>query len=244
MTNDSTGSSGAAATRTSTKGLAVRGVRVDLGGRTVLDGVDLDVHHGERVVLVGRSGSGKSTLLRVLAGFQEVAAGTVELDAEALVANGRHVVRPERRSVGLVFQGGGLWPHMSVAKTLDFALHHAGVPKGERAARSKELLDQVELAGYEERMPATLSGGEAQRLSLARALSTRPRLLLLDGPLGPLDAELRAALLTMLDDLRHAYGFAALHVTHDPDEVRGERTRLVRLVDGRIEEAGGGATTT
>lgn len=219
------------------KGLTVRGVRVELGGRAVLDGVDLDVRDGERVVLVGRSGSGKSTLLRVLAGFQEVSAGSVELDGEGLVVDGRHAVRPERRSVGLVFQGGGLWPHMSVAKTLDFALHHAGVPRGERGARSRELLDQVELAGYEARMPATLSGGEAQRLSLARALSTRPRLLLLDEPLGPLDAELRDSLLTMLDELRHTYGFAALHVTHDPDEVRGERTRLVRLADGKTVDA-------
>lgn len=219
------------------KGLSVRGVRVELGGRAVLDGADLDVGHGERVVLVGRSGSGKSTLLRVLAGFQEVAAGSVELDGEALVVDGRHAVRPERRSVGLVFQGGGLWPHMNVAKTLDFALRHAGVPKAERPARAKQLLEQVELSGYEERSPATLSGGEAQRLSLARALSTNPRLLLLDEPLGPLDAELRDALLTMLDGLRHTLGFGALHVTHDPQEVRGERTRLVRLVDGRIEDA-------
>lgn len=217
-------------------GLRVRGVTVELGGRRVLDGVDLEVHHGERVVLVGRSGSGKSTLLRVVAGFQSVGAGDVELDGETLVHDGRQVVRPERRSVGLLFQGGGLWPHMNVERTLRFALRSAGVPKPERPGRIAELLEQVELTGYEKRMPSTLSGGEAQRLGLARALSTRPRLLLLDEPLGPLDAELRASLLSMLDGLRHTYGFAALHVTHDPDEARGERTRLVRLVDGKLVE--------
>lgn len=219
-------------------GLRVRGLRVSLGGTRILDGLDLDVRDGERVVLVGRSGSGKSTLLRVIAGFQRVESGDVRLDGETLVHAGRQVVRPERRSVGLLFQGGGLWPHMNVERTLAFALRSAGVPKPERRARIAELLEQVELAGYEARTPGTLSGGEAQRLGLARALSTRPRLLLLDEPLGPLDADLRASLLEMLDGLRHAYGFAALHVTHDPAEARGERTRLVRLKAGKLAGTG------
>ncbi|QDU85149.1 Sulfate/thiosulfate import ATP-binding protein CysA [Planctomycetes bacterium Pla163] len=218
-------------------GLRVEGLRVVLGERAVLDGLDLEIELGERVVLVGRSGSGKSTLLRVLAGFQAADAGDVHLCGTALVANGRHLVPPQARPVGSLFQGGGLWPHMTVRRTLDFALKHRGVPRSERPARVRELVERVELVGYEDRLPGTLSGGEAQRLGLARALSTQPRLLLLDEPLGPLDAELRESLSTMLDRLRDEYGFAALHVTHDPGEARGSRTRTVRLVDGVLVDA-------
>lgn len=216
------------------EGLRVEGLRVVLGERAVLDGLDLRIELGERVVLVGRSGSGKSTLLRVLAGFQAADTGDVHLCGAALVVNGRHLVPPQKRPVGSLFQGGGLWPHMTVRRTLEFALRHRGVPRSERKARVQELVEMVELVGYEDRLPGTLSGGEAQRLGLARALSTRPRLLLLDEPLGPLDAELRESLLSMLDRLRDDLGFAALHVTHDPGEARGPRTRTVRLVDGAL----------
>lgn len=214
--------------------LVVRGLTVVLGERPVLDGVDLDVAAGERLVLVGRSGCGKSTLLRALAGFQGLDGGSIELDGEVLARDGRQIVAPEKRSIGSLFQGGGLWPHMSVRGTLEFALGACGVPRRERRTRAAELLARVRLVGLDERLPATLSGGEAQRLSLARALVRRPRLLLLDEPLGPLDAELRGELLAELDALQAEFGFAAVHVTHDPIEARGSHTRTVRLNAGRL----------
>jgi len=212
----------------------VRGLVVELAGRRVLDGVDLDVFAGERLVLLGRSGSGKSTLLRAVAGFERPSAGSIELSGVTLCDGGRQRVPPERRDIGALFQGGGLWPHMRVRRTLEFALGCVGVPRRERAARAGELLALVRLVGLDERLPATLSGGEAQRLALARALVRSPRLVLLDEPLGPLDAELRGELLDELDALQQRLGFAAVHVTHDAVEARGAHTRTVRLIDGRL----------
>jgi ABC-type sulfate/molybdate transport systems ATPase subunit len=123
---------------------------------------------------------------------------------------------------------------MSVRDTLAFVLKCRGVARGERTARIAELLDIVELAGFDARMPATLSGGEAQRLSLARALAMEPRLLLLDEPLGPLDAELRGSLIGRLDDVHRRLRLTTLHVTHDPGEVAGIATRVLRMDEGRL----------
>jgi iron(III) transport system ATP-binding protein len=216
-----------------TPALRVRGLEVRFGGAPVLGPLDLDLDAGEHLLLVGRSGSGKTTLLRAIAGLVAPTAGTVELAGARASAPGRVLVRPERRGVGLVFQGGALWPHLSVADTLRFVLRARKVPAAGRAKRVGELLDQVELAGYEGRMPGTLSGGEAQRLALARALASEPALLLLDEPLGPLDAELRSALLSSLAELQRRLGFTAVHVTHDPGEARALATRVLRLERGQ-----------
>jgi ABC-type sulfate/molybdate transport systems ATPase subunit len=217
--------------------VAVSGLEVRAGQARLLGPLDLAVQQGEHVVLAGPSGSGKTTLLRALAGLVAPSAGTIELFGARASSPGRVDVRPERRGVGLLFQGGALWPHMSVARTLSFALRCAGVPRSERAARARELLARVELVGFDERLPATLSGGEAQRLALARALACGPRLLLLDEPLGPLDAELRGSLLATLGALHRELGWTTIHVTHDPAEAARVATRTIRLAGGRVAPA-------
>ena len=140
-----------------------------------------------------------------------------------------------KRGIGYLFQGAALWPTRRVAGQIDFALGSAGVPRGQRTQQIAELLAEVELPGFEKRRIGTLSGGEAQRVALARALAVRPKLLLLDEPLGPLDADLRGALLDRLDLLRRERGFAVLHVTHDPAEAARVADRVVRLIDGQLE---------
>ena len=208
-----------------------------------LDGVDvlatpltLRLERGEHVALVGRSGCGKSTLLRAVAGLIPLASGCIRLAGIAANEGARVLLRPEERRIGYLPQGGALWPHLSVAQSLELVLSGGGVARADRRRRASRLLELVELRGYDHRRPSTLSGGEAQRVALARALALDPRLLLLDEPLGPLDADLRSALLSRLEDLRQELGFAALHVTHDPREVAALAHRTLRLdADGLSE---------
>jgi ABC-type Fe3+/spermidine/putrescine transport system ATPase subunit len=215
---------------------AVRCERLEVhaGPTRLLGPLDLEVARGEHLLLCGPSGCGKTTLLRAVAGLARPTAGRVLLEGRPVSDGPRELVAPQARGIGLLFQGGALWPHMSVARTLEFVLARAGVPRAERAPRRAELLEWVELTGYEARKPGTLSGGEAQRLALARALATRPRLLLLDEPLGPLDAELRGALLERLGRLHDELDLTVIHVTHDPQEASGIADREVRMRAGVI----------
>lgn len=216
--------------------VALRAAEVRAGGRVVLGPLDLDLAPGEYRCVLGRSGSGKTTLLRLVAGLAAPSRGEVLLDGRPVSRGARVLVRPERRGVGMLFQEGALWPHMSVARTLAFALGCAGVPRRERAARAGELLAAVHLEGFEARLPAGLSGGEAQRLALARALAASPRVLLLDEPLGPLDEELRGELVGALRELHRRLGFTALHVTHDRREPELLGAGSLELSGGRWTE--------
>ena len=204
--------------------LEVAGVRVRFGDRWVLDGVDLTVGTGEIVALLGASGSGKSTLLRVIAGLLPPDEGRVRWDDEDLAA-----VPPHRRRFGLVFQDHQLFPHRDVAGNVGFGLAVAGRPKAEIRQRTAELLHLVGLDGFERRSVTALSGGEAQRVALARALAPRPRLLLLDEPLGALDRELHDRLALDLRRLLQDLGTAGLHVTHDRDEAAAVADRVVTV---------------
>lgn len=214
--------------------IELSGVHVALSGSRTLGPLDLSVARGEYVLVVGRSGSGKTTLLRTIAGLARPICGRVVLDGQVASDGDRVQVPPEKRRIGFLFQGGGLWPHLTVERTLDFVLARRNVPRAERVRKTHELLEWAELRGFESRRPGTLSGGECQRLALARALAADPKILLLDEPLGPLDAELRASLIAKLATLRDHGDRATLHVTHDPAEVAHLATRTVHMVDGRV----------
>jgi thiamine transport system ATP-binding protein len=204
--------------------LDVSDVLVRFDGRAVLDDVSLHVATGEIVALLGPSGCGKSTLLRVIAGLHVPDAGRVAWNGEDLTG-----VPPHRRGIGLVFQDLQLFPHKDVGANVAFGLRMQGVEKQERRERVGRLLDLVGLPGYEDRRTGTLSGGEAQRVALARSLAPEPRLLLLDEPLGALDRDLHDRLAVDVRALLQRVGITAIHVTHDEAEARTIGDRLVVL---------------
>src|SRR5690606_967283 len=193
-------------------GLEVRDVVVTYpGGTTAVGGVTLDVPTGEVLALLGPSGCGKSSLLRAVAGLEPLAAGALRWDGQPVDHLPVH-----RRGFGLMFQDGQLFPHRDVAGNIAYGL--ADRPRAERERRVGELLELVGLEGYGDRAVTTLSGGEQQRVALARSLAPRPRLLLLDEPLSSLDRSLREHLAAELRDIIHAAGATAVYVTHDHDE--------------------------
>ncbi|MDP6538317.1 MAG: ABC transporter ATP-binding protein [Planctomycetota bacterium] len=215
-----------------TRAIELESLTVRAGGRELLGPLDLAVERGEHVLVVGPSGSGKTTLLRAICGLARPHSGRVLLFGERVSDGPRLLVPPAGRGVGMLFQGGALWPHMSVRRTLEFVLARAGTPRAEHRRRTGELLELVHLEGFEDRLPSTLSGGEAQRLALARALAPHPRLLLLDEPLGPLDSELRASLLARLAEVQRSLELTVLHVTHDPGEANSLADRTLVMAEG------------
>ncbi|MEE2939816.1 MAG: ATP-binding cassette domain-containing protein [Planctomycetota bacterium] len=217
--------------------IAAKDLSVTAGSATLLDRVTLEVQPREHVLLVGPSGSGKTTLLRAIAGLVAPSGGEIALFGRTASVPGRAPIPPEARATQMLFQGAALWPHLSVAGTLDFVLkRRTSLDSVGRRTRIGELLEIVDLAGFERRRAPTLSGGEAQRLALARALAAEPRILLLDEPLGPLDAPRREALLDRLQDLGDRFDLTVFHVTHDPAEASRIATRVVSIQEGgRIE---------
>jgi putative spermidine/putrescine transport system ATP-binding protein len=194
-------------------------------------GIDLEVQAGEFFTLLGPSGSGKTTTLRMIAGFEDPSGGTIELAGEDVRS-----VPPYDRAVNTVFQDYALFPHMTVGENVAYGLRIARVPKAERARRRDEALEMVRLPGYAERRPAELSGGQRQRVALARAIVNRPRVLLLDEPLGALDLKLREQMQVELKAIQGEVGITFVYVTHDQDEALTMSDRIAVFSEGRIEQ--------
>lgn len=210
------------------------GVRKEFGDKVVaVEGADVAVADGELFAILGPSGSGKTTLLRLIAGFEQPTAGTVKLGGKDVTA-----LPPAQRDTNTVFQQYALFPHMTVAQNVEYGLRVRGVGKAERRRRAGEALEMVQLAGHATRKPAELSGGQQQRVALARALVGRPRVLLLDEPLGALDLKLREQMQVELKAIQREVGITFVIVTHDQDEALTLCDRLVVLNNGRIEQIG------
>ncbi|MBX6382220.1 MAG: ABC transporter ATP-binding protein [Microbispora sp.] len=213
--------------------VSLRGLRKSFGPVEAVAGIDLDIADGEFFAMLGPSGSGKTTVLRMIAGFETPTAGTVEL-------GGRDVTRlaPFERDVNTVFQDYALFPHMSVLDNVEYGLRVKKVPKAERRERALDALRSVRLEGFEKRRPAQLSGGQRQRVALARALVNRPRVLLLDEPLGALDLKLREEMQVELKAIQREVGITFLFVTHDQEEALTMSDRIAVFNQGRIEQVG------
>jgi putative spermidine/putrescine transport system ATP-binding protein len=226
-----------AALMTSTPGdhVAVRleSVVKRFGDVVAVDGVDLDVREGEFFSMLGPSGSGKTTCLRLIAGFESPTEGRVYL-------GGRDVssLAPYERDVNTVFQDYALFPHMTVEDNVGYGLLVRKVPKEARRAAVRRALEMVRLPELGDRKPGQLSGGQRQRVALARALVNRPRVLLLDEPLGALDLKLRQAMQIELKDIQQEVGLTFIYVTHDQDEALTMSDRLAVFNHGRIEQIG------
>jgi putative spermidine/putrescine transport system ATP-binding protein len=203
------------------------------GDVAAVDGVTLEVGRGEFFTLLGPSGSGKTTTLRLIAGFELPDAGVVRLGGEDVTGRA-----PNARDVNTVFQDYALFPHMTVLANVAYGLRVRKVGREERTRRAEEALEMVRLTGYGERKPAQLSGGQRQRVALARAIVNRPRVLLLDEPLGALDLKLREEMQTELKRIQREVGITFVYVTHDQEEALTMSDRLAVFNAGRIEQVG------
>jgi putative spermidine/putrescine transport system ATP-binding protein len=211
--------------------ISLKGVSKRYGEVVAVDAIDLEVRRGEFFTLLGPSGSGKTTTLRMIAGFEEPDEGTIELAGE-----GMRGLPPYERAVNTVFQDYALFPHMSVGENVEYGLRVAKVDKAERARRRAEALEMVRLGGYEPRKPSELSGGQRQRVALARAIVNRPKVLLLDEPLGALDLKLREQMQVELKGIQGEVGITFVYVTHDQDEALTMSDRIAVFNDGRVEQ--------
>ena len=209
------------------------GVRKTYGDVVAVDGVDLEIHRGEFFTMLGPSGSGKTTCLRMIAGFERPDDGRVELAGVDVSG-----LPPNERDVNTVFQDYALFPHMTVGANVGYGLRVKGVAKAERAERITQALSLVRLEGYEDRRPSQLSGGQRQRVALARALVNRPRVLLLDEPLGALDLKLRQQLQVELKRIQQEVGITFVYVTHDQDEALSMSDRIAVMDNGRVVQVG------
>ena len=211
--------------------VSLRGLEKRFGSVTAVAGIDLDIHDGEFFSMLGPSGSGKTTVLRMIAGFEAPTNGRVLLGDRDVTEQ-----PPFARDVNTVFQDYALFPHMSVRENVEYGLRVKKVARGERRTRAEAALHTVRLASYGDRRPHELSGGQRQRVALARALVNRPRVLLLDEPLGALDLKLRREMQIELKGLQRDVGITFVFVTHDQEEALTMSDRIAVFNEGRIEQ--------
>ena len=209
------------------------GVSKSFGGTVAVHPLDLSIQRGDFLAILGPSGCGKTTLLNMIAGFLYPDSGRVEIAGQDITR-----LPPDRRPTNMVFQGYGLFPHMTVRQNIAYGLHIRKAPKAEITERVREIIDLVDLEGLEERGVGQLSGGQAQRVALARALIMRPDVLLLDEPLAALDLKLRKAMQTELRRIHNSIGGTFVFVTHDQSEAMGLANQIAVMSAGRIVQQG------
>ncbi|WAC44422.1 ABC transporter ATP-binding protein [Pseudomonas sp. SL4(2022)] len=213
--------------------LSIRGLHKSYGSTPIFSDIDCEIGKGEFITLLGPSGCGKSTLLRCIAGLTGVNGGQIILDGQDLVP-----LTPQKRSIGMVFQSYALFPNMNVAQNVAFGLRMQKIKGSEAEQRVKQVLELVELNDFAERYPHQLSGGQCQRVALARSLVTRPRLLLLDEPLSALDARIRKHLREQIRSIQQELGLTTIFVTHDQEEALVMSDRIVLMNAGKIVQSG------
>ena len=211
--------------------VSLRGLSKHFEEVRAVDGLDLDIADGEFFSMLGPSGSGKTTVLRLVAGFEEPTAGNILLAGEDVTRR-----PPFERDVNTVFQDYAIFPHMSVRQNVEYGLRVKRVPAAERRQRAERALATVRLEGFADRRPHQLSGGQRQRVALARALVNRPRVLLLDEPLGALDLKLRREMQIELKEIQREVGITFVFVTHDQEEALTMSDRIAVFNEGRIEQ--------
>ena len=216
-----------------TSAVSLQKVSRHFGLVRAMDDVDLDVVPGEFFAMLGPSGSGKTTCLRLIAGFEQPTSGAIEIFGERVEG-----VPPYRRNVNTVFQDYALFPHLYVRDNVAFSLMLKRVPKRERHKQAEAALEMVRLGGYGRRRPGQLSGGQRQRVALARAIVNKPKVLLLDEPLGALDLKLRESMQEELKALQKALGITFIFVTHDQGEALSMADRVAVFNDGRVQQIG------
>jgi ABC-type Fe3+/spermidine/putrescine transport system ATPase subunit len=224
---------------TSSTALSVRDVSKRFGSHQALAGVSLEVAPAMCVVVLGPSGCGKTTLLRLVAGLDTPDGGEIWLDGARVATAGRTIVAPHQRRIGYVFQDLALWPHLRVRQNLEFVVETQRLLPADRAARVEQALRLVRIEALAERYPHELSGGEQQRVALARGLVGEPRILLLDEPLSSLDPELRSTLRRELARLVRSLQLTTIYVTHDRDDASVLADAIVEMRGGRLVSVSG-----
>ena len=217
--------------------LSIQGLHKSYGATSIFSDINCEIAKGEFITLLGPSGCGKSTLLRCVAGLTGVNGGQILLDGEDLVP-----VAPQKRGIGMVFQSYALFPNMTVQQNVAFGLRMQKVKGSEAEQRVKEVLELVELNDFANRYPPQLSGGQCQRVALARSLVTRPRLLLLDEPLSALDARIRKHLREQIRNIQQELGLTTIFVTHDQEEALVMSDRIFLMNGGKIVQSGDAET--
>ena len=213
--------------------LSLQGITKSFGGTPVLNGIDLEAAQGEFITLLGSSGCGKTTTLRIIAGLEDPDQGRVLLEGRDMTHT-----EPNKRDVNTVFQNYALFPHMSVEQNIGYALKIRKRPKAEIREEVKKMLELVQLEGYQRRKPAELSGGQKQRVAIARSLINRPKILLLDEPLGALDLQLRRQMQQELKRLQKKLGITFIYITHDQEEALNMSDRIAVMKDGVFQQVG------
>lgn len=213
--------------------IEIEGLAKSFGQVRAVDGVSLNIESGEFITLLGPSGSGKTTVLRLIAGFEDADSGTIKLSGEDITH-----LPPFDRDVNTVFQDYALFPHMTIQENVEYGLRNRKVPKPERTKQAREAIASVKLEHVAERLPHQLSGGQRQRIALARSLVLRPRVLLLDEPLGALDRQLREEMQSELKRIQREAGITFVFVTHDQEEALRMSDRIVVFNNGKIEQVG------